>query len=49
MTETAENLGPNRRGEFLPAQIPDSSMAQLEPVKRLMLAVLDRAVNDFRT
>jgi hypothetical protein len=24
-------------------------MAQVEPLKRLMLAVLDRAVNDFRT
>jgi len=24
-------------------------MAQLDPAKRLMLAVLDRAVNDFRT
>ena len=49
MTETAESLVRNGQGEILPAQVPDPSMAQLEPVKRLMLAVLERAVNDFQT
>ncbi|HXJ33835.1 MAG TPA: hypothetical protein VMS22_07305 [Candidatus Eisenbacteria bacterium] len=49
MTETPESLVRNGQGEILPAQVPNPSMAQLEPVKRLMLAVLECAVNDFQT
>jgi hypothetical protein len=49
MTETAESLVRNGQADVRPAQVLDLSMAQQEPVKRLMLAVLERAVNDFRT
>ena len=41
MTHAATNLVSDVQG-------PYPSMAQLDPVKRLMLAVLDRAVDDFR-
>lgn len=49
MAATAETLVRDARGGIVPALVPDPSMVRLEPVKRLMLAVLDRAVNDFRT
>jgi hypothetical protein len=49
MAATAETLVRNARGEIVAALVPDPSIARLEPVKRLMLAVLDRAVNDLRT
>jgi len=37
------------KAKFLPTQAPQQSMPRLEPVKRLLLAVLERAVNDFHT
>ena len=46
MTRTAEPPV-TRRGAILP-QV-SGSMADQEPLKRLMLAILDRAVSDFRT
>ena len=49
MVESVERLVRDGHGGIVPAQVPDPSMAQLEPVKRLMLAVLERAVNDFQT
>lgn len=49
MAAIAETLVRDARVEIVPALVPDPSMVRLEPVKRLMLAVLDRAVNDFRT
>ena len=49
MAKTAKTLAWDGQGEILPAQVPQLSMARLEPVKRLMLAVLERAVNDFHT
>jgi hypothetical protein len=39
----------NRQREILPAQVRDPSMAPLQPEKRLMLAVLENAINDFQT
>ncbi len=39
----------NEEGEILPAQVRDPSMEPLEPEKRLMLAVLECALNDFQT
>lgn len=47
MAHTAQTLVPDERSHCAPA--PGPSIGGLEPVKRLMLAVLDRAVNDFRT
>ena len=49
MAKTAKTLTWNGQGEILPTQAPQLSMPRLEPVKRLMLAVLERAVNDFHT
>ena len=49
MTGSAERLGENGQGSILPAQVPRASVTMLEPVKRLMLAVLERAVVDYRT
>ena len=49
MATTAKTLTWNGQGEILPTQAPQLSMPRLEPVKRLMLAVLGRAVNDFHT
>jgi len=49
MAKTAKTLTWNGQGEILPTQAPQLSMPRLEPVKRLMLAVLGRAVNDFHT
>lgn len=47
---SAEAIGiPNAQREMFPVQVRDPSMAPLEAEKRLMLAVLERAVNDFRT
>jgi hypothetical protein len=45
MTENAESLVRNGQDELFQRKF----MAQLEPVKRLMLAVLECAANDFRT
>ena len=49
MTGSAERLVENGQGNILPAQVPHASVTMLEPVKRLMLAVLERAVVDYRT
>lgn len=49
MRHNAEILTRNERSEILPAQVSDPSMAPLEPEKRLMLAVLECAINDFQT
>jgi hypothetical protein len=49
MAKTATTLAWDGQSEILPAQVPQLSMARLEPVKRLMLAVLERAVNDLHT
>ena len=49
MAKTAKTLTWNGQGEILPTQAPQLSTPWLEPVKRLMLAVLERAVNDFHT
>ena len=49
MTGSAETLVGNGQGNILPAQVPRASVTTLEPVKRLMLAVLERAVVDHRT
>ena len=48
MTQTLQTLVRDEWSDVPPARVPDPSMARLEPVKRLMLAVLGRAVNDFR-
>lgn len=48
MTRTVDASVQNRRGDPIVARL-SPSMADLEPVKRLMLAVLARAVNDFHT
>jgi hypothetical protein len=47
MTSTAIDE-PGERNEMLRAQVRERSMAPLEGEKRLMLAVLERAVDDFR-
>jgi hypothetical protein len=39
----------DEQDEIPPASVRDRSMAPLEGEKRLMLAVLERAVDDFRT
>jgi len=49
MTRSAERLVENGQGNLLPAQVPRAFVVNLEPVKRLMLAVLERAVVDHRT
>ena len=46
MKRTAERLVPN---ELLDSMQVAPSAEDLEPLKRLMLAVLDLAVSDFRT
>ena len=49
MTNTAAILIPTGEPEIVPARVRDSPMAPGEPEKRLMLAVLERAVDEFRT
>ena len=49
MTRTKAIVIPNAQRERFPAQVRDPSVAPLEAEKRLMLAVLERAVDDFRT
>jgi hypothetical protein len=49
MTGSADRLIKNGQGNNLQAQAPRASVTKLEPVKRLMLAVLERAVADYRT
>ena len=39
----------NEQHEVFPAQVRDPSIAPLQPEKRLMLAVLEGAINDFQT
>ena len=48
MTSTA-NVIRDEQDVILPAPVRDRSMASLEGERRLMLAVLERAVDDFRT
>ena len=48
MTQTLQTLVRYAWSDVPAFASADPSMARLEPVKRLMLAVLDRAVNDFR-
>jgi hypothetical protein len=48
MTSTATIIR-DEQDRTLPAPVRDLSVAPLEGEKRLMLAVLERAVNDFRT
>ncbi|HVO24290.1 MAG TPA: hypothetical protein VMW56_11735 [Candidatus Margulisiibacteriota bacterium] len=49
MKSTKAIVIPNAQRERFPAQVRDPSVAPLEAEKRLMLAVLERAVDDFRT
>ena len=49
MTASAGKLVENEQSSILQAQVPRASATKLEPVKRLMLAVLERAVADYRT
>ena len=49
MAHAARTLVGGEWSRFAPARGPDLSMGDSSPVKRLMLAVLDRAVNDLRT
>lgn len=49
MTGSAERLVENGQGNILPAQVSRACVTKPEPVKRLMLAVLERAVVDYRT
>lgn len=49
MTNTAAIFIPTGEPEIVPARVRDSPMAPGEPEKRLMLAVLERAVDEFRT
>jgi hypothetical protein len=52
MKRAAERLVQHAQADvsdLLPTPVPQRPMAQLEPVKRLMLAVLECAVNDLRT
>jgi hypothetical protein len=49
MPNTDATFVQNGEPEILPARARDPSMAPLEAEKRLMLAVLQRAVDDFRT
>ena len=49
MTSTKAIVIPNAQRERFPAQVRDPSVVPLEAEKRLMLAVLERAVDDFRT
>ena len=49
MTQTAERLVRHDSGGVLPGQLTAASALRLKPVQRLMLAVLDRALADFRT
>ena len=49
MTARAKTLLENGQVDTLPAQVPRASATTLEPVQRLMLAVLERAVADYRT
>jgi len=49
MTSTKAIVIPNAQRKMCPAQVRDPSVAPLEAEKRLMLAVLERAVNDLRT
>jgi hypothetical protein len=48
-TGSAERLVEYGQGNICPAQVLRASVTELEPVKRLMLAVLERAVVDYRT
>ena len=48
MTSTAIPFG-DEQHQILRAPVRDRSMAPLQGEKRLMLAVLERAVDDFRT
>jgi hypothetical protein len=49
MTSTADALVPDSWRTRPPAHAPEPPTVRLEPVKRLMVAVLDRAVNDYLT
>ena len=49
MMSTEATVLPNVQREMVWAQVRDPSMVPLEAEKRLMLAVLETAVNDFRT
>jgi len=49
MTSTEAIVIPSAQHEICPAQLRDPSVAPLEAEKRLMLAVLERAVDDFQT
>jgi hypothetical protein len=49
MAVTAEMSLQAGQDDVSPARVPDAAVTRLEPVKRLMLAVLERAVNDHRT
>jgi len=49
MTSAEAIATPNEQCEILTPQSRDASTADLVPEKRLMLAVLESAVNDFRT
>jgi hypothetical protein len=49
MTNAEALLIPNAQSEFFAAGVRHAAMATLQPEKRLMLAVLEHAVEDFRT
>jgi hypothetical protein len=49
MTNAEAIATPSGQGEVVTPQSRDGSPADLVPEKRLMLAVLESAVNDFRT
>ncbi len=49
MTNTEAIIIPDAQRDITPAQVRDRCMAPLEAEKRLMVAVLERAVEDFRT
>jgi len=49
MMNTRGIFSSNGQSEILAAQSRDPSVAPLQPEKRLMLAVLECAVNDFQT